>query len=87
MTSSDDMACHICEKSGHTIITTAKGNKIIPYYNVCEVFVKMSPAERLSKLRAKKLCTGCLFPGAEEGPKHKWFFFEFLLSPYFSWHL
>ena len=71
-----DMQCHICRKTGHTIITTAKGNKIIPYY-VCEEFVNMSPSERLSKLRSKNLCTGCLFPGAEKGPKHKCLFLNF----------
>ena len=47
-------ACHICDEKGHTIITTPKGNKIIPYY-VCNEFVKISPAERLSKLKSKNL--------------------------------
>ena len=63
---SGSLTCHICEKGGHTIITTSRGNKIIPYY-VCEAFVKMSHAERLSKLESKNLCTICLFPGAVNG--------------------
>ena len=71
-----DMVCHVCDKVGHTIVTTPKGNKIIPYY-VCEEFVKMSPSERLSKLKLKNLCTKCLFPGARNGPKHKCFFLNY----------
>ena len=70
---SEDLKCHICEKGGHTIITTAKGNNIIPYY-VCEIFVNMSPAERLSRLNSKNLCSKCLFPGAKNGPKHRCLF-------------
>ena len=69
----EDPACHICDEKGHTIITTPKGNKIIPYY-VCDEFVKMSPAERLSKLKSKNLCLKCLYPGAVKGTKHKCFF-------------
>ena len=65
-------ACHICDEKGHTIITTPKGNKIIPYY-VCNEFVKMSPAERLSKLKSNNLCLKCLYPGAVKGTKHKCF--------------
>ena len=49
----------------------ARSNKIIPYY-VCDVFVKMSGAERLSKLNSKNLCTG-----AVKGPKHRCFFTNF----------
>ena len=62
--------CHICEKEGHTTITTARGNVIIPYY-VCEKFVKMSIPERLAVMVSKNLCTVCLFPGAVAGPQHK----------------
>ena len=69
----DRSTCHICDKEGHTVITTTKGNRIIPYY-VCDDFVKMTPAERLSKLKSKNLCTKCLYPGAVKGPKHKCFF-------------
>ena len=69
--------CHICEKDGHFQITTSRGNKIIPYY-VCEVFVKMSCIERLSKLESKNLCTKCLYPGAIKGPKHRCFYANFL---------
>ena len=71
--SSEELKCHICEKDRHTIITTSKGNKIIPYY-ACEVFVKMSPAERLSRLNSKNLCSGCLFPGAKKESKHRCLF-------------
>ena len=42
-----------------------------------DVFVKISGAERLSKLSSKNLCTGCLYPGAVKGPKHKCFFTNF----------
>ena len=31
------LPCHICDKEGHTVVTTARGNKILPYY-VCEIF-------------------------------------------------
>ena len=70
---SEDLKCHICEQYGHTIITTARGNKIVPYY-VCEDFVNMSPEERLSRLNSKNLCIGCLYPGAKRESKHKCFF-------------
>ena len=52
--------CLVCDKEGNTVITTTKGNKIIPYY-VCEKFVNMTPSERLSKLKSKNLCTKFLF--------------------------
>ena len=65
--------CHICDEKGHTIITTPKSNKIILYY-VCNEFVKMSPAERLSKLKSKNLCLKCLYTGAVKGTNHKCFF-------------
>ena len=54
-------------------VTTAKGNKIIPYY-VCELFVSSSCKERYEKFKAKNLCTTCLFPGAKKGPRHRCFF-------------
>ena len=28
----EDLMCHICDKGDHTHVTTARGNKIIPYY-------------------------------------------------------
>ena len=65
-----DKQCHVCDKTGHTKIITAKGNEILPYY-LCETFVKMSPAERYSILDQKNFCTVCLFPGAVRGPNHK----------------
>ena len=68
--------CHVCDQSGHTTITTARGNIILPYY-VCEIFVKMSPVERLSKLTSKNLCTVCLYPGAIQGPSHKCYYTNF----------
>ena len=68
--------CHVCDQPGHTTITTARGNIILPYY-VCEVFVKMSPVERLSKLTSKNLCTVCLYPGAVQGPSHKCYYTNF----------
>ena len=68
--------CHVCDKPLHTVVTTAKGNKIIPYY-VCEEFVKMTPTERLKRLQAKGLCTGCLFPGAKSGPPHRCIYLNF----------
>ena len=61
--------CHICGTDGHTTITTARGNIIVPYY-VCEIFVRWSIAERLAGLKSKNLCTICLFPGATTG-RHK----------------
>ena len=73
---STDKLCHICNQDGHTKIVTLRGNTIIPYY-VCEKFVKMSPTERFSKLKAKNLCCGCLYPGAVKGPKHKCRFTNF----------
>ena len=57
-------------------MTTARGNKIVPYY-VCEVFVNMSSGVKLQNLKSKKLCVGCLLPGAVHGPKHKCFFLNF----------
>ena len=44
--------CHVCDKPLHTVVTTAKRNKIIPYH-VCKEFVKMTPAERFTRLQAK----------------------------------
>ena len=73
---SSDKFCHICDKDEHTKIVTRRGNTIIPYY-VCEDFVKMSPKERLSKLKSKNLCCSCLYPGAVKGPKHKCRFTNF----------
>ena len=72
----NDLKCPFCGKSGHTVVTTAKGNKIIPYY-VCETFVNMSPKDRFSQLKGKGLCTKCLFPGAIVGPKHKCLYFNY----------
>ena len=68
--------CHFCDQDDHAVVTTRKGNKIIPYY-VCEAFVDMSPAERFAKLQSKNLCTTCLFPGAVVGPKHKCLYVNF----------
>ena len=62
--------CHICGKDGHTTVTTARGNVIVPYY-VCEKFVNWSIKERLDGLKSKNLCTICLFPGASTGGRHK----------------
>ena len=59
------LLCHLCDKDGHTTITTKKGNVIVPYY-MCEQFVKMSASERLSLLTSKNLCTVCLFPGSKK---------------------
>ena len=71
-----EMKCHICNNTGHTIITTARGNKIIPYY-VCEQFVKMSPKDRLSKLKSKNLCSQCLYPGAVVDSRHKCLYLQY----------
>ena len=68
--------CHLCGTEGHTTITTKKGNVIVPYY-MCERFVKMTAAERLSELSSKNLCTVCLFPGAKKG-QHKCYFRNFV---------
>ena len=54
--------CHICSKDGHTTITTRKGRVIVPYY-MCEIFVKMSAADRFKDLTSKVLCIVCLYPG------------------------
>ena len=70
------LLCHICDKEGHTIVTTARGTKILPYY-VCEIFLKMSHEERLARLESKNLCTVCLFPGAVKSPQHKCHFTNF----------
>ena len=74
--SKSDMKCHVCDDVGHPVITTAKGNKIIPYY-VCELFVQLSPGNRYSRLKERNLCTSCLFPGHKKGPKHKCFYLNF----------
>ena len=71
-----DLICHFCEGGGHTVITTQKGNKIIPYY-VCETFVLLSPANRYSKMKEKNLCTSCIVPGQKKGPKHRCFYLNF----------
>ena len=71
-----DLICHFCEGVGHTVITTQRGNKIIPYY-VCETFVLMSPATRYAKMKEKELCTSCLVPGQKKGLKHKCFYLNF----------
>ena len=68
--------CHLCGTDGHTTITTKKGNVIVPYY-MCERFVKMTAAERLSELSSKNLCTVCLFPGAKKG-QHRCYFRNFV---------
>ena len=72
----EGIKCSFCDKDGHIVITTPKGNKIVPYY-VCEMFVCMSPSERFERMRSKNLCTTCLFPGAIKGPKHKCYFLKF----------
>ena len=72
----DDLKCHICDEVGHTVITTAKGKKIIPYY-VCKKFSQMSPGDRHKILDSKNLCPGCLCPGARKGPNHKCFYTKF----------
>ena len=71
-----EILCHFCEGIGHTVITTQKGNKIVPYY-VCETFVLLSPANRYAKMKEKDLCTSCLVPGQKKGPKHRCFFLNF----------
>ena len=70
------LPCHICDKEGHTVVTTARGNKILPYY-VCEIFLKMTHDERLAKLESKNLCTVCLYPGAVKTAQHKCFYKNF----------
>ena len=71
-----DLLCHICDNRGHTLITTAKGKTIIPYY-VCQEFVTMTHLQRKQRLESKNLCIGCLYPGAVKGPPHKCFFVRF----------
>ena len=58
------------------VITTSKGNLIIPYY-VCAKFVALTPSGRYSKLKAKNLCTTCLLPGAVKSSKHRCFYTNF----------
>ena len=72
----DTLRCSFCGGDGHVIITTPRGNKIIPYY-VCERFATSTCKERFETLKAKSLCTTCLFPGAKKGPKHRCFFKNF----------
>ena len=67
------LLCHICDKAGHTIVITAKGKSLVPYY-VCEEFVKMTHSQRKEKLQSKDLCIGCLYPGAKKGPLHRCYF-------------
>ena len=76
------LKCSFCDQGNHIVITTTKGNKIIPYY-VCEAIAKMSLAERCAKLKAKNVCTTCIYPGAVYGEKHKCFFFLILLPTSF----
>ena len=71
-----ELKCHFCDKTDHVIITTARGNNIIPYY-VCETFVNMTPEDRFSRLKSRNLCTQCLYPGAKVGSKHKCLFLKF----------
>ena len=40
----------------------------------------MTPLQRKERLQSKKLCIGCLYPGAKKGPPHKCFFFRFCCS-------
>ena len=70
------LKCSFCDGSGHVVITTPRGNKIIPYY-VCEAFISSSCKERYEKFKAKNLCSTCLFPGAKKVPKHRCFFKNF----------
>ena len=49
---------------------------IIPYY-VCQIFVNMTPEDRLSRLKSKNLCTQCQSPGARVGAKHKCLYLKF----------
>ena len=72
----DTLRCSYCGGDGHIIITTPRGNKIIPYY-VCERFVTSNCKERYDTLKGKNLCTTCLFPGAKKGPKHRCYFKNF----------
>ena len=69
------LKCAFCDQGNHIVITTAKGNKIIPY--VCEAFVNRSPAEKCAKLKSKDLCTTSVYPGAVNGENHKCFFLKF----------
>ena len=62
----EGVKCHVCDKEGHVVVTTAKGNKVIPYYVCMCVFVNMSPLERFSKLKSKHLCIKYIFPGASK---------------------
>ena len=75
-TSPSEIRCHFCDGVSHSVITTAKGNKIVPYY-VCESFVLLSPADRYAKMKEKELCTSCLCPGQKKGPKHRCFYLNF----------
>ena len=78
-TGGNELLCHICDKPGHTLVTTARKKTIIPYY-VCEEFVKMTPTQRLIKLKSKRLCTGCIYPGAKNESTHKCFFSRYCCS-------
>ena len=74
--SAADLLCHFCGEGQHVVITTSKGNLIIPYY-VCAKFVALTPSGRYSKLKAKNLCTTCLLPGAVKSSKHRCFYTNF----------
>ena len=74
--SAAELLCHFCGEGQHVVITTSKGNLIIPYY-VCAKFVALTPSGRYSKLKAKNLCTTCLLPGAVKSSKQRCFYTNF----------
>ena len=68
---SNHSCCSICDKTDH-VTTTGPNNSQIVQYFACEEFVKMSPADRFTILRKKRLSFQCLFPGADWNTgKHK----------------
>ena len=53
-------------------MTVGPGYSQVVQYFACEIFVKMSPAERFKELRSKGFCFQCLLPGTDWNTgKHK----------------
>ena len=71
-----ELLCHFCGEGQHTVVTTSKGNLIIPYY-LCAKFVALTPSGRYSKLKSKNLCTTCILPGAVKNSRHRCFYTNF----------
>ena len=80
-TTTEGMKCHICDSGQHTIVTTPKGNKIIPYYvlrSVC-IYVRF---RSIFKVEIEKFVHNMYFSRSSERSEPQMLLFEFLLSAY-----